>query len=495
MFDDGRLSDAAGQVVDFRHCLIILTSNLGATAHRSLGLGFAPQADLFTTEQIMRAIAQTYRPEFQNRLDKVIVFRPLTRELMRGILRKELAGLLERRGFKDRAWAIEWESSALEFLLEAGFSPEMGARPLKRAIDQHVVAPLAAIIVERRFPEGEQFVFVRSDGEAIQAEFVDPDRDVAAADGLGAEPAAPPAALAPMILAPAGTQEEFQALEAEHGRIERTLSSAEWQELKTRLSGDMAAADFWNRPDRFDTLARFALMDRVKAATETAQSLRARLARGARPPRPYSPELVGRLALQLHLIKQGISDAFDNEPIELAFVTEPVFDASGDKPAAIDWCRKLSSMYRAWGDKRRMHVSELPRAGAKDEAPVLLVNGFGAHRVLAREAGLHVFEATEGARPGDGTRAAGGGAARRCSAGQGAAVDRAGARGGAAAERDRPPLSRAAAAGAQCRRAMAHRPPRSRARRRVRSARWRAAVTGCFAVAANGGCSRKTSAR
>ena len=85
--------------------------------------------------------------------------------------------MLERRGCKDREWAVEWEASALEFLLEKGFSPEMGARPLKRAIDQYLIAPLAATIVEQRFPEGDQFVFVRSDGQAIQAEFVDPDAD------------------------------------------------------------------------------------------------------------------------------------------------------------------------------------------------------------------------------------------------------------------------------------------------------------------------------
>ena len=77
----------------------------------------------------MRAIAQTYRPEFQNRLDKVIVFQPLSRELMRVILHKEFKQVLERRGLKDRAWAVEWEASALEFLLDKGFSPEMGARP------------------------------------------------------------------------------------------------------------------------------------------------------------------------------------------------------------------------------------------------------------------------------------------------------------------------------------------------------------------------------
>src|SRR5262249_51763110 len=144
VFDDGRLTDSLGNVADFRHCIIILTTNLGATGHRGSGLGFSPVPGSFSGEQIMQAIGRTLRPEFQNRLDKVIVFNPLTRDLMRGILKKELTRVLERRGFKDRAWAVEWEASAQEFLLEKGFSPEMGARPLKRAIEQYVIAPLAA---------------------------------------------------------------------------------------------------------------------------------------------------------------------------------------------------------------------------------------------------------------------------------------------------------------------------------------------------------------
>ncbi len=200
--------------------------------------------------------------------------------------------MLERRGLKDRAWAIEWESSALEFLLERGFSPEMGARPLKRAIDQYVVAPLAAIIVEKRFPEGEQFLFVRSDGKGIQAEFVDPDADVASAEEtLVPAPPGPaaPAALASAILAPKGSQAEFQMLQDEFDDIERMLQSAEWNGLKDNLAEEMAAADFWNRPDRFGMLARFALMDRVKSAAETANALRRRLERYSR-----SPPLFGR---------------------------------------------------------------------------------------------------------------------------------------------------------------------------------------------------------
>jgi ATP-dependent Clp protease ATP-binding subunit ClpC len=398
-FDEGRLTDAMGQTADLRHCLIILTSNLGATAHRSLGLGFAPQEDVFTKEQVLRAIAQTYRPEFQNRLDKVIVFRPLTRELMRGILKKELAALLDRRGLKDRAWAIEWESSAHEFLLERGFSPEMGARPLKRAIDQYVVAPLAAIIVEKRFPEGEQFLFVRSDGNGIQAEFVDPDAEAladmeafAAPPGLGA-----PASLAAAVLAPGGSRAEFQMLQDEYADTERTLQSAEWTGLKDSLAEDMSSAEFWNRPDRFGVLARFALMDRVKSAAETANALRGRLARYSRSPSHYSTQLSGRLALQLYLIREGIKDAFGNAPIELSLVIEPVFDGAGDRLATLGWCQRLRSMYRAWADKRRMQIAAIQGVGKDKDTPILMVSGFGAHRILAPEAGLHVFELSEGA--------------------------------------------------------------------------------------------------
>src|SRR5207342_288163 len=216
-------------VADFRHCIIILTTNLGATSHRTSGLGFAPTADAFTDGQIMRAIGQTFRPEFQNRLDKVIVFRPLTRDLMREILKKELSRVLERRGLKYRDWAVEWEASAQEFLLEKGFSPDMGARPLKRAIDQYVIAPLAATIVERRFPEGEQFVFFRSDGRAIQAEFVDPDADLSSGLPAGAvEFGAHAPSLPSMILGPRGIASEVQFLEAECASLQRSLSAPEW---------------------------------------------------------------------------------------------------------------------------------------------------------------------------------------------------------------------------------------------------------------------------
>ena len=392
VFDDGRLTDAIGQTADFRHSIIILTSNLGATRHQSSGLGFAPQADAFSQEQVLRAVGQNFRPEFVNRLDKVIVFRPLSRDQMRRILHKELQLVLQRRGLRNREWAVEWESSALEFLLDRGFSPEMGARPLKRAIDQYLLAPLAATMVEHRFPAGDQFLFVRSDAKEIQVEFVDPDADTHPLPVSEAPPQETShATLASAILQPAGVQAEHDALAAALEGITSTFASAEWEALKHGLEHEMEARDFWERADRHGVLARYALMDRIKAATGTATSLLDRLTRGTTRPGRYSRELVSRLALQIYLIDLGILDARSDAPVEAVLSLQPAVDAAGDAKIAATWSGQLADMYRRWAAKRRMQIMEV--SGSRRGSPtVFVVFGFGAWRTLEDEAGLHVLE-------------------------------------------------------------------------------------------------------
>lgn len=403
VFDEGRLTDAFGHTADFRHCLIILTTNLGATTHQSSGLGFAPSQAVYTNDQVMRAIGQTFRPEFQNRLDKIIVFRPLTRENMRGILKKELGRLFERRGLKDRSWAVEWEASALEFLLERGFSPDMGARPLKRAIDQYVVAPLAAAIVERRTPEGEQFVFAKSDGTAIQAEFVDPDGDgdPATLAGLPPQPASTAAGGAPTLTAimlnPRCTVAEIEILGEALEEIAATLGSADWLAMKASLSEAINASGFWSTPERFATLTRFELMDRVSVAADSAQSLRHRIPKPRGRPGKVARDLVARLALQAHLVKEGLRDVAENAPVEVALLVEAALDVNpAERQAVGPWRAQVLEMYRGWCRKRSLTVADVEpvRDGG---LPVLLVSGFGAARALAREAGLHVLEQADGA--------------------------------------------------------------------------------------------------
>jgi ATP-dependent Clp protease ATP-binding subunit ClpC len=399
VFDDARLTDASGKEADFRHCIIILTTNLGATVHRSADLGFFPPSASFSSEQVLRAVGQTFRPEFQNRIDKIIVFQPLNRALMRDILKKELARVLQRRGFSDREWAVEWEASALEFLLEKGFSPEMGARPLKRAIDQYVIAPLAATIVERRFPEGDQFVFIKSDGKVIQAEFVDPDADTVDAPSPRPAPDKEPG-LTTLILGATGAGIERQVLEKAYGAMQAALNSEAWEDLKANLAGQMQEAGFWSDPGRKAVLARVALMDRVKAAAATAYSLRARLERGAETGGKYSRELIARLALQIHLVNEGIQDVFEAAPIEVALTVEPALETA-DRRESREWCAELIAMYKGWAAARGMQISELAAEPRSQEIPSLIVTGFGAHRILGRESGLHILEIPEGGKTQD----------------------------------------------------------------------------------------------
>ena len=128
----------------------------------------------FSPDQVVRVVDQSFRPEFVNRLDAILVFRPLTRALMRGILLKELRARA-RAARPARIASGRWNGSPRRWSsCSKGFSPAMGARPLKRAIDRYLLAPLAATLVEHRVPEGDQFLFVRATA-GLQVEFVDPD--------------------------------------------------------------------------------------------------------------------------------------------------------------------------------------------------------------------------------------------------------------------------------------------------------------------------------
>ncbi len=397
VFDDGRLTDAMGRTVDFRHTIIILTTNLGATAHAGPAIGFGAKKGAYSEDQILKAISKTFRPEFVNRLDKILVFRPLARENMRSILEKELALVLERRGLRQRDWAVEYEDSAVNFLLDKGFTPDMGARPLRRAIDEYLLAPLAATMVEHRYPAGDQFLFVRSDGDAIQVEFVDPDADLPQQPAAGAAPSAGDreTLMARAILAPSGSAPELKALDDAMAENRARFASEAWRTLKDKLGSDMADAGIWQRSDRAQIFSQYELMDRVLEAQRTSERLNERLS-AYKQPGKVSRELVARLALQLHLVALGIDDALDNAPIDALLSVEPVAGPGNAKgEGAEDWCGALRSMYRGWAALRHMRLREV---SAPDAPPILEITGFGVLRILGDEMGLHVREEGDGDR-------------------------------------------------------------------------------------------------
>ena len=277
------------------------------------------------------------------------------------------------------------------------FRPEMGARPLKRAIDQHLLAPLAATLVEHRFPEGDQFLFVRSNGKAIEVEFVDPDADAGDAEPGSDSSAAANLSLSAMILKPRGIAPERSALAASWAAIQAQFAAPEWAALKQTLQDETADPAFWSRPERYTILGRVALIDRVEEATRTAERLKQRLNSKANGASAAPRELIARLALQLHLVDQGMGDARLDAPIDVLLRVEPVLEGSGEESGQAAWAGQVLEMYRRWAERRHMQLDEhLQRKGP---GPVILqVAGFGAFRTLETEAGLHLLEEGESGR-------------------------------------------------------------------------------------------------
>lgn len=157
LLDDGRLTDGQGRTVDFRNAVVIMTSNLA----NELWMGSAGiPAATPRRDEITRALQAHFRPEFLNRIDEIVVFHPLTREHLAGIVNIQLRrveGLLKERGF-----SLEVTDAARDFLAEVGYDPDYGARPLKRAIQRELQDPLALQILSGQFLEGDTIRVDRS---------------------------------------------------------------------------------------------------------------------------------------------------------------------------------------------------------------------------------------------------------------------------------------------------------------------------------------------
>ncbi|MGE0268011.1 MAG: ATP-dependent Clp protease ATP-binding subunit [Candidatus Omnitrophota bacterium] len=159
VFEEGRLTDSLGRKVDFRNTIILMTSNVGAHAVNSQGgLGFAEQNAEATyegmKERLLETSKKTFKPEFLNRIDEIIVFKSLSRENLKNIVQLEITGVLNR--LKDKDIEVELSKDAFELIIEKGFDPVYGARPLKRTIQRLLEDPLAEDIISGVFKEGSK---------------------------------------------------------------------------------------------------------------------------------------------------------------------------------------------------------------------------------------------------------------------------------------------------------------------------------------------------
>jgi ATP-dependent Clp protease ATP-binding subunit ClpC len=183
ILDDGRLTDGQGRIVNFRNTVLIMTSNLGTEyINKSGTLGFlqssANKDEREAHDKIEKALKDTFRPEFLNRIDEIITFSSLSKEQMQQIVDLQMEEIQERLCEHDLS--VELTASAREWLANEGYDPAFGARPLRRALQKHVESPLSISLLSGEFKSGDTVIvdvdeetdqlFFRPVGEPIPAE-------------------------------------------------------------------------------------------------------------------------------------------------------------------------------------------------------------------------------------------------------------------------------------------------------------------------------------
>ena len=361
IFDAGRLTDGAGRTVDFCHTIVILTSNIGSGITEEKRLGFADEAPAPPDhETIDRELGRFFRPEFLNRIDRIVHFDPLTPETAEKIARRELARIVKRSGIERRNLTVDVDPSVLALLLREGYSLALGARPLKRTVERRVLLPLARAIATGAMARGG-VLRVREKGGRIEAELVS---EVAAEAG----PVPGGAALAEVAERTEKLEQSLSPLAAE----------------KEQLLARSRESEFWSRPER----ARSVLdrIHRLDSILGDYARLREQLEVTALNPDPKRAEQFTarhdfeerRLRL---LAREGdLGDA-------VVVVTRVKADGSG-----LDAVTALARMYHDFADRRGFEVEVLDdrRGGDPMEDTVAFaIGGAGAYAMLRTEAGLH----------------------------------------------------------------------------------------------------------
>ena len=162
VLDDGRITDSQGRTVDFKNTILIMTSNIGSSY---LLEGIHEEGDIKPECEtlVMNELRTHFRPEFLNRLDEIIMFKPLTKENVTAIIDLMVADVNER--LQEKEIHIELTEAAKRAVIEGGYEPMYGARPLKRYLQKHVETLAAKLILEGNVSRGDLIVIDEADGK------------------------------------------------------------------------------------------------------------------------------------------------------------------------------------------------------------------------------------------------------------------------------------------------------------------------------------------
>jgi ATP-dependent Clp protease ATP-binding subunit ClpC len=395
IFDAGRLTDGQGRTADFRRTIIIITSNLGAGPARAAPVGFGREAPPPPDrDAVLRELGRWFRPEFLNRIDRIVNFRPLAAEIAEKIARREVARVLERSGITRRRLVVDVDAAVIPLLLREGYSATFGARPLKRTVERMVLLPVAQTITAGTVPPGSVLRLVaragRVDVEVAPAELVD-----------GGDTAI----LQPPQAAPVAERAEALVRQVAVLRDQAAPLAAR----KSELLASSARPTFWDNRELaqslYDEVYR---IDGVFAALDKLEGSARRELEALQDHRATERELA---RVEEHL------DTLESQARHVTFLvgcrearelgdTLLTLTLVASHGPGLDAVGRLARMYAGLAKRRGLEVECLDDHRGGDPAEdgiALLISGAGAYALLAGEAGLH--QVSRGRREGkDGRR-------------------------------------------------------------------------------------------
>ncbi len=365
---EGRLTDAAGKTTFFHNAILVLTSNLGGGSKAFRAPGFTSgdeAADPKVINAALRAhyldqVEQYFRPEFINRLDKIVVFGQLDPAAVRNIARRELNEILLRDGITRRNILVEIDEAVIDLVLERGYSPEYGARPLKREIERQVVSPMARSLAQRGGAEQHLLRVTMDEGKLVLKNVSIDDAAQRSTVTLGSG-----------IEGLAGRKQRLDLPQLVEGFAALRRKLADWlesdlvkemQREKEDLQASTYSSEFWDkRTDARDNMRRYYFLDRL---TRRIHQLQERV--------EYLEDfavLVNRerdLRYQSDLARdyEEIHHQVSFLDIELITARLPhrnqamlLISMLGTPPNAPDrpsdaWSRRLSEMYLWWAERK-----------------------------------------------------------------------------------------------------------------------------------------------
>ncbi len=380
LFDAGRLTDGNGRTVDFRRTILILTSNIGASAPRVF-LGFGAQPEPMSPvdvdrERTFQALSRVFRPEFLNRIDRIVNFRPLSLEVAESIARREVNAVLQRSGIVRRNIVVDIDTTVLSLLLKEGYSPTFGARPLKRAVEKIVLMPLAKAIATGRIAR-ETVLRLSATGDRVDVKIVS----------------------TPKISTKAPIKQDDSLIDRVVTMVDRIEEIEEQvfklSDRKTSLLHEIHKPGFYQDKKRvsaiFDEIHKLdQFLSAYEGLCKVVSGVQERLERKvSKAEYPELDDRINQLSVELaHL--SFVATRCSGRDLSDALIRVSLVDYVGERLNGVD---TLVNMYIGFAKRWRLTFDILAESlTAENDCVYLRIVGLGAYVLLKNETGLHQLD-------------------------------------------------------------------------------------------------------